>query len=553
MQRDIQPIELPPDPYAGRWVAKIRGRIVGQGGTPSQARLAAHGNRYKETPKVHFVPTPNPLTFSPILDQLREILPAGQSVYLVGGAVRDALLQRPVHDYDFVTPGNALQIAKQVAARLEAAYFPLDAERGTARVILKPETDHCQILDFAALRGPDLEADLLARDFTINALAVKLTQPQELYDPLNGAADLFQKTLRSCSPTSFADDPVRILRGIRLAAKLGLHFAPESRQQMRASVSKLTDISPERLRDELWQILSGTQPHTALKALDLLGAMPYCLPELTPLKNLPQTRPHIYDAWQHTLATLQNLEKIIAMLGPRCQQDSAGNLILGLAVMRLGRFRTQITAYLNETPGFDRPNRAALFFAALFHDIAKPHVEQKMIHDRIKFVDHEIKGAEMAAAAAQRFHLSNKEISQIRQIVLAHMQPTHFARLNRALTPLEIYRYFRDTGSFGVAAALLSLADLLATYGPTLPQQRWARQLDVVRQLLEAWWENPEKMINPPVLLTGHDLMRVLGLSPGPEIGELLEMVREAQVTGEVKTTSDAHHWIAKKRLSESS
>ena len=176
------------------------------------------------------------LRFSNILDLVCAVLPDETPLYLVGGAVRDALLQRPIHDYDFATPGNGLEIGRRVANQIDAAYFPLDAERLTSRVIYTDVQGKRHIMDFAKFRGQSLEADLQDRDFTLNAMAVDIRAPQQLLDPLAGAADLHQRVLRACSPNAFLDDPVRILRAIRVAAAYDLRILPETRQQMRAAV-----------------------------------------------------------------------------------------------------------------------------------------------------------------------------------------------------------------------------------------------------------------------------------------------------------------------------
>ncbi len=531
------------DPYRGRWVARIRGRVVGQGGTPAQALQSAQSARHKEAPEIHFVPMKAPLQFSPLLDQLRAALPEQPLVYLVGGAVRDALLGLPIHDYDLILAGDALNVARKAANALGAAYYALDEERGTARLIYRDQAGARCVLDFAATRGPDLDSDLKARDFTINALAVDLRHPQALLDPLGGAADLMQKRLRACSAASIDSDPVRILRAVRLAAAYDLHILPETRQQMREAVAGLAQVSPERQRDELLRILGGARPHASLQALEMLGALPVILPELPALRGVAQSAPHIKDVWGHTLDTLRVLEGILGALGPRHDPENS-NLLLGLLAVRLGRYRAQIESHLQSELVPGRTARSILFLAALYHDIAKPQTGQREEDGRIRFLEHDQLGAKLAAQRAERLHLSNDEVKRIEVIVSQHLRPTLLAHEARPLSRRAIYRFFRAAGPAGVDTILLALADVWATYGHTLPQERWDRQLEVARALLEAWWERPQEQVLPPALINGDDLMGEFGLQAGPIIGEILESVREAQAAGEVNNREEAFAFV---------
>ncbi|RME05865.1 MAG: hypothetical protein D6803_07975, partial [Anaerolineae bacterium] len=205
-------------PYAGRWVARLGEKIIAHGGTPRQALLAAKASRFKENPRIEYVPMPVELAFSPLLETVRTHIPPQEEIYLVGGAVRDALLQRASNDLDFVTRDDPQTIARRLADRMGGAYFPLDVEHGIARIVLRLENGERAHLDFARLRGASIEADLGQRDFTINALAVSLKRPQEILDPTGGAPDLLARRLRACAPTSMQADPIRVVRGIRMAA-----------------------------------------------------------------------------------------------------------------------------------------------------------------------------------------------------------------------------------------------------------------------------------------------------------------------------------------------
>jgi putative nucleotidyltransferase with HDIG domain len=480
----------------------------------------------------------------PILAQVQAALPAGAPIYLVGGAVRDLLLKRVSHDLDFAAPKDAIAIGRRVANALKGDFFVLDPERNTGRAILTTQANERYYLDFATFRGPDLESDLRNRDFTINAIAVDVHQPNVLIDPLGGASDLHNRQLRPCSATSFTDDPLRILRCVRQAVEFELKIVPEARRQLGQALDGLLKVSPERVRDELFRILEARRAVVALRILDMLGALVYVLPELQALKDVAQSPPHSEDVWTHTLNTVQKLADLMDVLQPVHDAEAAANWSLGLVSMRIGRYRQQLNAHLSETPNPDRTLRELLLLAALYHDVGKPATQHIDEGGRIRFFEHEQLGAQLAQQRGAWLHLSNIEIERLATIIRQHMRPLWLAQNGEPPTRRAIYRYFRDTGAVGVDICLLSLADTLATYGTELPQDTWAHQLEITRTLFEAWWEQAEEKVSPPALLNGRDLMEIFRLSPGPEIGRLLEEVREAQASGAIQERDEALAYV---------
>lgn len=555
MREEKKPVtadeQMPASPYAGRWVARVRGKIIAQGGTPEQALHAAQKSRHKEKPEILFMPVP--LSISPFVDKVHAVLP-DQEIYLVGGAVRDMLLNRVSPDLDFALPSNGISLARRVANALDANFMVLDEERDTGRVIVT-ESDGTRIfLDFATYRGGStLEADLRARDFTINAIAFDL-RTQTLIDPLNGASDLRTKIIRGCSPTSLRDDPVRILRAVRQAAAFEFKIEMETRKAIKQAVSFLPNVSPERQRDELFKILEGPRPDASTRALEMLGVFPYVLPELSALKGVEQSAPHVYNVWEHTLNVLGHLENIFSSLAPGYSADNTNDLFTGLLTLRIGRFREQFAKHFAESLNSDRSVRAALFFAALYHDIEKPATRSVDPAGQIRFFDHDVMGAEVAAKRGGAFNLSNDEIERVHAIVKHHMRFHFFSnRLegNRQEPSRKaIYRFFRDAGKAGVDLVLLGLADLRGTRGHTLTQETWTAALNVARILLENYWERPQETVAPPRLLDGNDLMRDLNLEPGRIIGQLLEGIREAQATGKIESREQAFEY-ARRQLKD--
>jgi poly(A) polymerase len=526
--------------YAGRWIACIREQVIGQGGTPEQALHAAQASRFKEIPQITYIPPIPPLQINPFLERIAARFAPDFPVYLVGGAVRNALLNRPVSEMDFVLPEHAIKHARKIADHFNGAFYILDQERDYGRVLIPQPDGKRLVLDFAPLQGINLEEDLKNRDFTINALAVGIHPPYPLYDPWGGAPDLHARRLRTCSPGSFRDDPIRILRGIRFSLQFDVRPDKETKERMRAEIGLIQDASAERLRDELFHLLESRKPAAAIKILDSLDALQYCLPELCELHGLEQTAPHILDAWQHTLEVGNQLEKILDVLDPRVDVDKTSNLQMGLISLKLGRYRKHISDHLQQDLVEWRSIRALIFLAAFYHDCGKPFCQEMGQDGAIRYINHELVGADLVTRRGTQLQLSNNEIKRLQLIVRNHMRPLWLAQTGSLPSRRAKFRFFTDTGSAGVDICLLSLADTLATYGYTLPADVWQHHVEVVRSLLEAWWEHKEEEISPSLYVDGNDLIDELKIKPGPVIGELLDEIKEAQAIGEITNRRQA-------------
>lgn len=528
-------------PYAGRWVARVRGRVIAQGGTPEQARRASQFSRNKEKPEIIFMALP--FAFPPLLDRIKSILPPEQEIFLVGGAVRDVLTSRLSPDLDFALPSNGISLARKIANALKADFVALDDERDTGRVVVTNEDGSRIFLDFATYRGATLEADLRARDFTINAIAYNL-HDSTLIDPLDGARDIRAKIIRACSPSAFTDDPIRVLRAVRQAAAFEFTIDKETREWMKQAASGVGGVSVERQRDEIFKILGGSKASLSIRALDMLGVLNHLMPELLKMKGVEQSAPHVYDVWSHTLSVMDYLDQIISGLRIGYDAENTNDMFTGLLGLRLGRYREQFANYLSVPLNVDRPHRSLLFFAALYHDVCKP--DTKIVEDsgRIRFFEHDIKGAEIAAERARAFNLSNDEAERLHAVIEHHMRIHNFASRLEAegQTPSRkaIYRFFRDAGSAGIDLILLALADLRGTRATELTIDTWTVYLDIARTLLENYWEKPEEIISPPRLLDGKELMKELNLLPGRLVGQLLEAIRENQAAGKIETRDQA-------------
>ena len=453
--------------------------------------------------------------------------------YLVGGCVRDRLLGRGSRDIDLVVQADAVALAREMADWLGGSFVLLNDVHGTGRIVLRDATGEHVFFDFTWLRGGDPVADLGLRDFTINAIAVDIAyifqEELPLIDPCGGQRDLAERRIRAVSDVVFRNDPLRLMRAIRLAGELGFTVEPFTDVLMRRDHLLIQQVSRERVRDELVRIL--TLPHAAgsLAELDSTGLLPAIIPELGPLKRMEQPPPHYLDVFEHSLETVRELEGVIEALG------SGGDRALEPLVPFAPRLLSHLQGYL----AGERPWSVLLKLATLLHDVGKPAARQVDSDGRVRFFDHDKGGARQAAAILRRLRFGSREVGVVRAIVRHHMRPLLLAKRER-VTSRAIYRFFRDTGEAGVDILLLALADSRATHGPYLPAEEWERLVALVRLMLTKYYEEREAAIAPPKLIDGDDLMAEFGLQPGPRIGELLEAVREAQVQGEVRTREEA-------------
>jgi tRNA nucleotidyltransferase/poly(A) polymerase len=473
----------------------------------------------------------------PELRALPPLIAASESGWLVGGAPRDHLVQRTTHDLDMVVRSGACQLARRVANALGADYYTLDAARDVGRVIFGGPEGRWT-LDVALLRGKEIEDDLRQRDFTINALAVALNDGR-WSDPLGGVADLKSRRLRLCSPEAVRDDPIRAVRAVRFSLDLGLHLDPSTVREIRSAAPLLASVSAERLRDEVFRLFALESPAAAIRLLEGLTGLMAIFPEVDALRGVEQSVPHDYDAWEHTLAVVDGMRTVFRCIAAAPDPEGAGDLLLADARLQLGKYASELRQHLRTMYGETRPASALLFFSALYHDVGK--AVTRIVDERgaVHFLGHEAVSARLAAERAQALRLSGEEVQRIEVAIAQHMRPGQLEK-SQPISRRSLYRYFRDCGPAGVDVMLLSLADLIGKTIPPVPPDRWRMRLSAVRQMLETYYERRAERLEPAYLVDGDELMSRLNLKPGPEIGRLLEAIREAQAVGDVTTAEEA-------------
>jgi tRNA nucleotidyltransferase/poly(A) polymerase len=437
----------------------------------------------------------------------------------------------PIADVDFVLPSGALLHARKVADKLAGSFFPLDEERGAGRVIVPRDQQAIQV-DFTDFRTPTLEGDLKARDFTINALAVEVRPLVEvgrapIIDPTGGFADLRRRLIRLCGPDSLEADPLRALRSVRLARQLKCSIEPKTRAAVRHVAPRVTEVAWERIRDEILMLLILPDAAPALRDLDRLDLLSKIFPGIEAMKVTTQPKPHRFTVWEHSLRTVVALD------------------VLCVDLSLLAPFSERLARHLQEKLDGGITRLQILKLAGFLHDVAKP-LARAEIDGRIRFIGHDLRGAEMAREIAERFRLTAKASRVLVQLVRHHLRPMHLGQLE-SISRRARYRFARDLGEDAQDLLLLALADAAALKGDA-PAAVWqAASGRLVASLLEGWHEDEAMRAIPP-LLRGEDVMNEFGLHPGPEVGRLLEAAREAQALGLVSTRDEALDYLRRAR-----
>ena len=444
-------------------------------------------------------------------------------LYLVGGALRDLILNRKKNnpDFDFCLIRGSINFGRKLAKQLRAGFVVLDEEHAACRLVKKIE-GKVYTFDFTDFRAKTLGKDLLHRDFTINSMAVELKDVfsgQDLnaliIDPYSGREDLKRKIIRVCGKNSFKEDPLRILRAFSFSCMLKFNLDKETLCLAKKEKHLISTVSSERIREELFKIFDSLTAHTSLAILDKLKILEIIFPEIKPMRRIGQGPYHHLDVWQHTLETLNQFELLLHYF----KQD------------------LEISQYMDEELSSLRKRSSLIKLACILHDVGKPKSLRRE-KGKIIFHGHERIGLGLTRVISRRLKLANDETRSLERIVLWHLRPGYLANNGRP-TERAIFRYFRDTGNDALAVLLLSLADQRATKGPLTTAVSRLRHEKTVKSLIRRLLKqkNEKKLVR---FLNGNEIMRKFKLPPSPLIGQVLGDLEEAQAIGKVKNKKEA-------------
>lgn len=443
---------------------------------------------------------------------------AGTDAWLVGGAVRDALLDRHTDDLDVAVAGDPAPAAKALRRAAGGAAFALSETFGGWRVVGR---GNAWQVDLLPLQGGSIEADLALRDFTVNAMAEPVAGGA-IVDPHGGRADLQARILRAVGPDALAADPARAIRAVRLAAELGMEIEPATLAAAEAAAPALTAVASERVFTELKRVVAAPDPASAMRLLERAGVTAAVLPELLALHGVDQSVYHHRDVHDHTLEVLD----VVA----RLQADPAGS--------GLGEHGSAVAERLGAPLADGLTGWGALRFAALLHDIAKPATRRERPDGRGSgFPGHDREGADVARAVLRRLRASTRLQDHVAALTLHHLR-LGFLVHERPLSRRAVHGYLVATAPVTIGVTVLTVADRLATRGRH-SDAAIAAHLALAREML-GHVLTAEAAGEQAPLVRGDELARELGIAPGPRIGELLDRLEADRFAGELTTREQA-------------
>jgi tRNA nucleotidyltransferase/poly(A) polymerase len=436
--------------------------------------------------------------------------------YLVGGSIRDLILGLKPLDYDLAVPSSPEKFAELMANRLNGKVIILGKDRFNVYRVVSETLS----MDITALKHNDIDTDLKARDFTINALAYDLRK-KEIIDRVGGLKDLQHRRITMASREAFQEDPLRLIRAFRMAVVMGFEIAPPTFQAIAREAAAIRNCANERIWTELQLIMACPDSYSAMSDMARTKLLFFVIPELMDLRHCDQNRFHMNDVFTHTLDAYGAMESHLRD-PDKTYPPSAVQFIQNLS-----------------------PKKQALMkMAILLHDIGKPASRQIDAQGKIHFYGHAGKSAYTTRKICKRMRMSKRQQDWVEMIVRYHQRPLalFLSRQGRqSLRPKTIGRFFRQCDRHTPYLLIHAVADNMGK--GTSPNRRNDPMVRFFKELLATYINTIASSPTTP-LINGNDLIRHFKLQPSPLVGRLLRNVKELQMAGKLKTHEQALGWV---------
>lgn len=438
-------------------------------------------------------------------------------VYLVGGAVRDFYMNKSTCDRDLIVcDADAREFALNLADMLDAVFVPLDEVNKIYRLVLP---DKINYIDITNPIENSLKSDLLRRDLTINAIAVNI-KSLDIVDYVGGIEDLKKRIISVISEKNILDDPLRILRVFRFYSVLGFDIDEKTLDIVKKHVSLITKPARERVLYELMKLASGEFFSSTIILMDKYGLLELIFPFVSELKQVPKNSHHHLDLFHHSVETANQVQLMYA-----CSSDN-------------------VKSHLDKIDfgGFSR--LAHLKLAAFMHDIGK-FSTWTIEGDRHRFIKHDDVGSKLAVDILKNMCFSNKQINYISSMIKYHIYPSNVVS-SPDLNEKIMMRFVRKMSDNAIDVILLAIADRLSAQGPDITPEIIANNINSLDYLLNFYIDKCQNLKPLPKLLDGNDVMKILNIQPSPLLGEVMEQLHEAQISGDVVSKDDAIAFVSK-------
>ena len=438
-------------------------------------------------------------------------------IFLVGGAVRDYYMGLESTDRDIIVMDeDAREFALKLKDLFDATFVPLDEENKIYRLVLPDKINYIDVTNPA---GNSIEKDLMRRDLTINAIAVNI-KTGDVIDISGGVTDIKNKCINYVNELNFVDDPLRLLRVYRFQALYGFQLAPETIN----AVCKYSDLihkpAVERINYEILKLFSGQYAHVALENMNKTWLLEEIFPFVKELKQVPPNAHHHLDLFHHSIETVKQIQNLY--------NESSDVIKEHLNRIDFG--------------GFSR--LAHLKLAGFMHDIGK-FSTWTIEEGKHRFIKHDDVGAKMSVKILKDLHFSNKQIDYISSMIKYHIYPSH-VMTSVQITEKIMMRYVRKMDTNSIDAVILAQADRLSARGPEITDEIVERNITSLNMLLRFYLEARETLKPLPKLLDGNDVMKILNIKPSKKLGEIMEALHEAQISGDVITKDHAVEFVKK-------
>lgn len=436
-------------------------------------------------------------------------------IYLVGGTVRDYYMGLESVDRDIIVMDeDAREFALKLADLFNATFVPLDEENKIYRLVLP---DKINYIDVTNPVGDSIEKDLMRRDLTINAIAVNI-RTGDVIDISGGVTDIKNKCINYVNEHNFIDDPLRLLRVYRFQALYGFQLAPETINAVCKYVDLIHKPAVERINYEVLKLFSGKYAHQALENMNKTWLLEEIFPFVNELKQVPPNSHHHLDLFHHSIETVKQVQ-LLYENAPDVVKEHIDRIDFG---------------------GFSR--LAHLKFAAFMHDIGK-FSTWTIEEGKHRFIKHDDVGAKMSIKILKKLHFSNKQIDYISSMIKYHIYPSHVMN-SPQITEKIMMRYVRKMDKNAIDAIILAQADRLSARGPEITDEIVERNITALNMLLKFYLEARETLKPLPKLLDGNDVMKILNIKPSKRLGEIMDALHEAQISGDVLTKDHAIEFV---------